>query len=731
MSNTQPQSAPRAHGTPQNPYSSASRWRHQESSSFARHAISHEHPDATAAQAHIDAAAPQGLNGDSPVSSADAGEVVCGPLLNYCHMQDGHWEGSVLIVLNGGGKEQVSVPTLCLQRVGPRGEALAQASAESAQQVQGFRLYSDPRNTFWRFDIRVPMELSEVQYAYEFLSLRFSSADKPRVNHFSIPAAGESMRIMFHSCNGFSVGTDEDAYSGTPLWKDVLRKHDVAPFHVMLGGGDQIYNDGIRVSGPLRPWTGISNPKKRRDFPFSEKLRAECDDYYLNNYLRWYNTAPFAIANGQIPQVNIWDDHDIIDGFGSYVSDFMTCDVFRGIGGTAHKYYMLFQHHLAPPASTYTSDFRGEGADPAQLVNTFVAEQRPGSQYIIGAKPGPYVAERSFNMYARLGARMAMLGIDARTERTRHQVNYPETYKLLYQRLRDELQAAADSEQPIQHLVLLLGIPIAYPRLTWLENILRSPIIGPIKFLSRRFGIGGGLFNHFDGSVDLLDDLDDHYTAKTHKVERRELIESMQQIAAEYNVRVTILGGDVHLAALGRFYSNPKLKIPVEEDYRYMANIVSSAIVNKPPPQAVANLLARRNKIHHLDAHTDETMLDLFNKDPGSTPKTANHNKCTMPSRNFAMITENSPNNQPPLTNGETETKCFAGKDGHAQMHKGEVGAGTEHKAASDAFGQGNDGSLDICINVEKDQHDAEGPTQAYGLTVPVLRKGAGNVPRS
>lgn len=33
----------------------------------------------------------------------------------------------------------------------------------------------------------------------------------------------------------------------------------------------------------------------------------------------------------------------------------MLCDVFRGIGGTAHKYYMLFQHHIAPPASTYTS----------------------------------------------------------------------------------------------------------------------------------------------------------------------------------------------------------------------------------------------------------------------------------------------------------------------------------------------------------------------------------------
>lgn len=99
----------------------------------------------------------------------------------------------------------------------------------------------------------------------------------------------------------------------------------------------------------------------------------------------------------------------------------MRCDVFRGIGGTAHKYYLLFQHHLPPPLSTYTSDHldaNGDspGPDPNQLINTFVAESRLGAQYIRGTKPGPYVAEHSLNMYTRLGARMAMLGIDARTE---------------------------------------------------------------------------------------------------------------------------------------------------------------------------------------------------------------------------------------------------------------------------------------------------------------------------
>jgi hypothetical protein len=271
----------------------------------------------------------------------------------------------------------------------------------------------------------------------------------------------------------------------------------------------------------------------------------------------------------------------------------MECDVFRGIGGVAYKYYMLFQHHLAPPISTYTTDApqtmksgpNGVGADPVQVKRAYhYVEPREDPSYIIGAKPGPYVAESSRSIYTRLGARIGFFGLDARTERTRHQVNYPETYDIIFDRLRSELGAAATTATPIRHLVVLLGIPIAYPRLTWLENILTSPVMGPIKFLNKRFGVAGGLFNHFDGSVDLLDDLDDHYTAGTHKKERRMLVQRFQDLGQEFNVRITILSGDVHLAALGRFYSHPKLNIPAEQDHRYMVNVVSSAIVNKPPP---------------------------------------------------------------------------------------------------------------------------------------------------
>lgn len=75
----------------------------------------------------------------------------------------------------------------------------------------------------------------------------------------------------------------------------------------------------------------------------------------------------------------------------------------------------------------------------------------------------------------------------------------------------------------------------------WLENILSSRAMDPVKALTRA-GLFSGLVNKFDGGVEILDDMDDHWTAKHHKTERTLLIEDLQDLAAEKSVRVTILG---------------------------------------------------------------------------------------------------------------------------------------------------------------------------------------------
>lgn len=70
----------------------------------------------------------------------------------------------------------------------------------------------------------------------------------------------------------------------------------------------------------------------------------------------------------------------------------------------------------------------------------------------------------------------------------------------------------------------------------------------------------------------------------------------------------------MHLAAVGQFYSNPKLNIPKDQDHRYMANVISSAIVNTPPPEMMGDILNKRNKTHHLDPEVTTSLISKNEK---------------------------------------------------------------------------------------------------------------------
>ena len=103
----------------------------------------------------------------------------------------------------------------------------------------------------------------------------------------------------------------------------------------------------------------------------------------------------------------------------------------------------------------------------------------------------------------------------------------------------------------------------------------------------------------------------------------------------------------MHLGAIGQFYSNPKYGISKDKDHRYMPNIISSAIVNSPPPDTLADVLNKRNKIHHLDAYTDEDMIPIFTHDVTGKPR---NNKCLLNRRNWCSIKTYDPELSPPPT---------------------------------------------------------------------------------
>jgi hypothetical protein len=305
------------------------------------------------------------------------------------------------------------------------------------KEVRGFKLHSEHGVTFWRFNIEIELRDKQQRIAYRI--------NRGPATGFWVPPRDQPMNIMFHSCNGFSSDVNPDNFCGPdPMWRDVLNNHQTQPFHVMLGGGDQIYNDVVMEDTNIfREWTEIKSHHDKEKVPFTPDLQSELELFYLNRYCNWFSQGLFGLATSQIPMINIFDDHDIIDGYGSYPDDYMRSPVMSGLGAIAFKYYMLFQHQ--------SSIDEGEETEPS---------------WVLGTEPGHYIGELSRSIFTSLGRGIAFLGLDCRTERMNDEIVSAETYHKVFDRLEKDI-----IKGETKHLIVLVGIPVAYPRMAWLENM--------------------------------------------------------------------------------------------------------------------------------------------------------------------------------------------------------------------------------------------------------------------
>lgn len=68
--------------------------------------------------------------------------------------------------------------------------------------------------------------------------------------------------------------------------------------------------------------------------------------------------------------------------------------------------------------------------------------------------------------------------------------------------------------------------------------------------------------------------------AGQHHGERHNLIARLQNLAKAKNIRVSFVGGDVHVAGVGRLYTQPKIH-RLRYDHRFMPQVSSH---QSPPP---------------------------------------------------------------------------------------------------------------------------------------------------
>ncbi|KAF8321571.1 hypothetical protein DL93DRAFT_2163184 [Clavulina sp. PMI_390] len=463
--------------------------------------------------------------------------------------------------------------------------------------------------TFWRFMIQIP--LSDVEMPIHY------SVNKGALIEFVVPAIGQNMRWAAHSCNGFSAGVNKDDFKGPgfqsgydPLWSDLYSKHKEEPYHCMIGGGDQIYCDALTRELELQEWVTLKTGEAKIRYPLTDEIRFAIDRFYFNHYCLNFRQGVFARCNRSIPMVNMLDDHDLIDGFGSYPADLQSSALFSHIGSRGYFFYLLFQ--------TFTVD----GVD-----GTIRGAPHPNPALILGGD-GPWIPYPGHSLLTYLGPKVYMLLLDCRAERRK------ERYDACFARI-------AALPRSVEHIVIQLGIPIAYPRMNFMESALESKH-NPLVMLAKSGSLGLGSFvNKFNKEAELLDDLNDHWTASSHKAERNWLLLEFQKIAQAQHVRISIVSGDVHCAAVGCLKTLAKKKgqeIEPAKDRRYMLNIVTSAIVNTPPPTAVLTMVSYLGKRTHKTMHKDETdecMIDLFPKNPDGTSNKLNN---IMGKRNYTSV---------------------------------------------------------------------------------------------
>ncbi|EJD46069.1 hypothetical protein AURDEDRAFT_63375 [Auricularia subglabra TFB-10046 SS5] len=581
-------------------------------------------------------------------------QFMAGPMLRFDTIENGDtWLGACMIVTADAGSVYEPAPFLTLEwdpdrrpdmsRLAPHpadafpsvisstpsqflnaqanGNGDAASPRKQSQRINGQEIWFYEGRaasfTFWRFMLRIPLGSHDMAIQYQV------NGGLPL--EFHVPARGENMRIAAYSCNGFSAGVNPDDFRGPgfssgydPVWMDLLEHHNTKPFHVLIGGGDQLYCDSIVREPELQPWVTEKDALVKKNITVTEELRYAVDRFYFSHYCTSFRTGAFARANSTIPMLNMLDDHDLIDGFGSYPDELQMAPIFRLIGSRGYFFFLLFQCFVVPEL---------DGINPMPGSHVFKST-------IIGG-PGPYVPFPSHSALSIMGPNLAMLLLDCRAERRREQVCSNEEYERVF-------KAVLALPEQVDHLIVQLGIPIAYPRMNFLETALSSRM-NPLIALSRSGTFAKGMINKFNADAELLDDLNDHWTAKGHKSERNWLIEQMQTVALSKKMRVTFLSGDVHCAAVGQFKTLARGKtaeVQAGKDHRWMLNIVSSAIVNTPPPAAVLTMVGiladkKHKTMHHVE--TDEKMVPIFAKDP-TTGNPSKNGKYVMGKRNYSII---------------------------------------------------------------------------------------------
>lgn len=477
--------------------------------------------------------------------------ILMGPVLSFRDSDGSKWNVSVLIVVKGNP---------------------AKVKFEN-ENINHEVLWNTSAGTVCRYLISLPMGKDEACFSYKVGQTSYEIV---------VPASTQAPTMAYASCNGFSsLKLMKGVKDKNAVWKVMARRHGLTdvvhedgmpetapahPYHLLLQGGDQVYADAMWETVPaMRKWNALDWAEGNAA-PITPAMQRELDAFFFDLYVSRWAQPEVARMLALVPSIAMWDDHDLIDGWGSYPAERQNCPVFDGIWSAASKAFAVFQQHLKDD------------------------ERRPGA---IGradsdwwTQPTKQDTRTGAFSFGHVVGNVAILAIDMRSQRTHKS-------RVVSEEHWSELFRWLDEQQDVTHVLIMSSIPVVYPGFDTIEKVL---------------GI-------FPGHQDLEDDLRDHWRSQPHQGERLRLIYQLLALSKKRQRRVTILSGDVHIAALGIIESKREQAAGSEN---VVNQLISSAIVHPGPGGVV--LFALRY-LFDSDEEIDRSLFGRMITFPNSKSK--------------------------------------------------------------------------------------------------------------
>lgn len=371
----------------------------------------------------------------------------------------------------------------------------------------------------------------------------------------TLPEQMSSLRFGFYSCH--------DPYSFKPssegAWEsfyDVLVDRKA---HFVVGGGDQVYCDTNKETHIQDVWGWLKDNKKALIDKYSDasdKLDEKgLVEYFVKLYRTYYrvywNFENLRAVYRRFPQYMIWDDHEIMDGWGSLTQNEREEKLARMLrDDEPEKDYQLVMLMFRAASQVYWEYQHSH--NPSTKLNL---ENLDETQWDYGFEHGDF----------------AFYALDLRG----HHDCERDTYKLLGKAQFERFKAWMTSRKIASKKAVFIISPV--PVVHWNEKVANIFDVGSVK-----------------------DDFMDEWGHETNHDERKKFLDLLLKISDKHQIPIIILSGDVHCASAYRITHSSKYS------KANLFNVTSSAISRSPAPSLATIAMQRSAKISGYDGEFEQ-----------------------------------------------------------------------------------------------------------------------------